>query len=164
VALLADTEVILLDEPTLELDVGTGLEVRALRLEVAAEGRTVIILTHDMAVVQELCARTVISAGRVVADERVGSLLQLFETRSYRVTLGAPLTAEQQRRLALSFAVFSYDDARRTLDVTSEHSEGIYDLMAILRAARTPVEDLGRTQVDFEQIFLELVKGGAAHG
>ena len=66
VALLAETEVILLDEPTLGLDVGTGLEVRRLMREIAAEGRTVIISTHDMAVVQELCARTVIiSAGRV---------------------------------------------------------------------------------------------------
>jgi ABC-2 type transport system ATP-binding protein len=163
VALLADTEVVLLDEPTLGLDVGTGLEVRALLREIAAEGRTVIISTHDMAVVQELCARTVIiSAGRVVADERVSSLLQLFETRSYRVTLGAPLSAEQQRRLAQRFAVFDYQDAERTLDVTFEHPEDIYDLMAILRLARTPVEDLGRTQVDFEQVFLALVKGSAA--
>ena len=52
VALLAGTEVVLLDEPTLGLDVGTGLEVRALLREVAAEGRTIIISTHDMDVVQ----------------------------------------------------------------------------------------------------------------
>ena len=159
VALLAGTEVVLLDEPTLGLDVGTGLEVRALLREVAAEGRTIIISTHDMDVVQELCRRTVIvSAGRVVADERVADLLQLFDTRSYRVTLGAPLSAEQQRRLEQRFTAFSYEDLDLTLSVTLEHPEDIYDLMEVLRLERTPVEDLGRTQTNFEQVFLELTR------
>ena len=158
VALLAETDVILLDEPTLGLDVGTGLEVRSLLRDVAAEGRTIIISTHDMAVVQELCARTVIiSEGRVVADEKVANLLTLFDTRSYRVTLGAPLSAEQQRRLAHTFAVFEYEEPL-ALSVTLERPEDIYELMAILKLERTPVEDLGRTQVDFEKVFLELTR------
>ena len=158
VALLADTDVILLDEPTLGLDVGTGLEVRSLLRDVATEGRTIIISTHDMAVVQELCARTVIiSAGRVVADEKVANLLTLFDTRSYRVMLGAPLGAEQQRRLARTFAVFEYEEPLG-LSVTLERPENIYELMAILKLERTPVEDLGRTQVDFEKVFLELTR------
>ena len=159
VALLAGTEVVLLDEPTLGLDVGTGLEVRALLREVAAEGRTIIVSTHDMDVVQELCRRTVIvSAGRVVADERVADLLQLFDTRSYRVTLGAPLSAEQQRRLEQRFTAFSYEDLDLSLSVTLERPEDIYDLMEVLRLERTPVEDLGRTQTNFEQVFLELTR------
>jgi len=159
VALLAETDVVMLDEPTLGLDVGTGLEVRALLRDVAAEGRTIIISTHDMAVVQELCKRTVIiSAGRVVADEKVANLLSLFDTRSYRVTLGSPLSAEQRRRLTAAFAVLEYREDALTLNVTLEHPEDIYRLMAILQLERTPVEDLGRTQPDFEQVFLELVR------
>jgi len=159
VALLAETDVVLLDEPTLGLDVGTGLEVRRLLCDIAAEGRTVIISTHDMAVVQELCKRTVIiSAGRVVADERVSNLLALFATRSYHVSLDAPLSSEQQRRLAQTFAVFAYGEPELTLNVTLEHPEDIYRLMEILRLERTPVEDLGRTSVDFEKVFLELTR------
>ena len=157
VALLAETEVVLLDEPTLGLDVSTGLEVRALLRSVAAEGRTVIISTHDMDVVQELCERTVIiTHGRVVADERVANLLELFATRSYRVTLGAPLTPEQEGRLRAHFAVLTVDGLKLT--VTLEHPEDLYDLMAILGEARTPIEDLGRTQLDFEAVFLELIR------
>lgn len=61
VAMLADSEVILLDEPTLGLDVETGYEVREiLRDIVKNEQRTIIISSHDMAVVQDLCERTVI--------------------------------------------------------------------------------------------------------
>lgn len=161
VALLAETEVVLLDEPTLGLDVATGLEVRALLKDVAAEGRTVIISTHDMDVVQELCERTVIiSQGRVIADDKVANLLELFSTRAYRVTLGAPLSAEQRAQLSGRFAAAEYEGL--TLSVTLEHPEDLYDLMAILQAARTPIEDLGRTQVDFEAVFLELIRQEAA--
>ena len=159
VALLAGTEVILLDEPTLGLDIETGLEVRELLREIAAEGRTIIISTHDMDVVQDLCSRTVIiSAGRVIADERVDKLLTLFETRTYRVTLGAALGAEQRRRLSETFPSHRYEADKLTLLVTLEHPEDIYELIAILQLERTPVEDLGRTQVDFEKVFLELIR------
>jgi len=158
VALLANTEVILLDEPTLGLDVETSLEVRRLLAEVAAAGHTVIISTHDMAVVQELCARTVIiSAGRVVANDKVANLLALFETRAYRVTLGAPLTPEQVRSLE-HFAVMRYEVGEKpTVFVTLEHKEDIYDLMDVFKQERTPIETIDRTVADFERVFLELV-------
>ena len=161
VAMLAETDVILLDEPTLGLDVATGYEVRALLRQVAAEGRTIIVSTHDMPVVQDLCERTVIiNAGRVVVDDKVENLMRLFETRAYVVTLGAPLSAEQQRRLEGAFPVLSYENGgeKGTLRVSLEHSEDIYDLMEILRLERTPVEAIDRTAINFERVFMELVK------
>ncbi len=165
VAMLAETEVILLDEPTLGLDVATGYEVRRLLRQVASQGRTIIVSTHDMPVVQDLCERTVIiNAGRVVVDDKVENLMRLFETRAYVVTLGAPLSSEQQRRLERAFPVLSYDNGENsggekgTLKVSLEHSDAIYDLMEILRLERTPVEAIDRTAVNFERVFMELVK------
>lgn len=164
VALCAGTEVVLLDEPTLGLDVETGLEVRALLAEVAREGRTVIISTHDMALVQALCKHVVIiSRGRVVADSSVGELLGLFETRAYRVVLGAPLTPAQEGRLARFGARYEVAEAP-TLELTLEHPEDLYDLIDTLKAARTPIESLSRTEMDFERVFLELVGRDAMKG
>ena len=161
VAMLAETEVILLDEPTLGLDVATGYEVRGLLRQVASQGRTIIVSTHDMPVVQDLCERTVIiNAGRVVVDDKVENLMRLFETRAYVVTLGAPLSAEQQRRLERAFPVLNYDNGgeKSMLKVSLEHSDDIYDLMEILRLERTPIEAIDRAAVNFEQVFMELVK------
>ncbi len=161
VAMLADTDVILLDEPTLGLDVATGYEVRNLLRQVAAEGRTIIVSTHDMPVVQDLCKRTVIiNAGQVVVDDKVENLIRLFETRAYVVTLGAPLSAEQQRRLESAFPVLSYESGgeKGTLRVSLEHSEDIYDLMEILKLERTPVEAIDRSAINFERVFMELVQ------
>ncbi|MDQ3459754.1 MAG: ABC transporter ATP-binding protein [Deinococcota bacterium] len=162
VAMLAGTEVVLLDEPTLGLDVETGYEVRELLRQIALEGRTVIVSTHDMPVVQDLCERAVIiSAGRVVVDDKVSNLLRLFETRAYEIRLGRPLGAEQRRLLALRFPACSGHDF--TLDlllkVTLEQDTDIYALMDILRRNHTPVESIDRTSINFEAVFRQLVRG-----
>ena len=161
VAMLAETDVILLDEPTLGLDVATGYEVREVLRNIASQGRTIIVSTHDMPVVQDLCERTVIiNVGRVVVDDKVENLMRLFETRAYVVTLGAPLSAEQRRRLESAFPVLNYENGgeKSTLRVSLEHSEDIYDLMEILKLERTPVEAIDRTAINFERVFMELVK------
>ncbi len=163
VAMLADTEVILLDEPTLGLDVETGYEVRALLGQIAAEdGKTIIISSHDMPVVQDLCNRTVIiSEGRVVVDDHVSNLLKLFETRAYSIILGKPLSPEQRRLLAHKFPLLDYSDDNQQvkLQVNLEHSEDIYELMDVLKRERTPVESIDRTTIHFEEVFMNLVRG-----
>lgn len=158
VALMADTDVILLDEPTLGLDVETSYEVRSLLKHIAEEeGKTIIISTHDMAVVQELCKRTVIiNSGKVIADEYVQHLLQLFETSAYDILLTEPLTEEQLTKLEQQFPIYNLQDL--TLEVNLEHEEAIYELMNILSINRTGIETINRTQVNFEQVFRRLVK------
>lgn len=160
VAMLAGTEAILLDEPTLGLDVETGYEVRDLLRAIAQEGRTVIISTHDMPVVQDLCERSIIiNAGQVVVDDRVDSLLRLLETKAYEVKLGTALSPAQIARLKGTFKVLTLAENVHSFKVTLEHDDAIYTLMDILRLEHTPVEAIDRTNIHFEQVFRQLVKG-----
>ncbi|QSS99551.1 ABC transporter ATP-binding protein [Pontibacillus sp. ALD_SL1] len=158
VALMANTDVILLDEPTLGLDVETSYEVRSLLKHIAEhEGKTIIISTHDMAVVQDLCKRTVIiNSGKVIADEDVQHLLKLFETSAYEIQLKETLTEEQLNKLQHQFPIYNLDDL--TLEVNLEHEEAIYQIMNILSLNQTGIETINRTQVNFEQVFRRLVK------
>jgi ABC-2 type transport system ATP-binding protein len=163
VAMLAGTEVVLLDEPTLGLDVETGYEVRELLREVARSGRTVIISTHDMPVVQDLCERTIIiNAGRVVTDDRVDNLMRLFATRAYHVRLGAPLSGPQEAALRDGFPGAEIDDDALGFHVDLDRGEDLYRLVDVLRSERTPIESLDRTSIDFETVFRRLVNGGPA--
>jgi ABC-2 type transport system ATP-binding protein len=159
VAVLAGTEVVLLDEPTLGLDVETGDEVRTLVRELAAAGRTVLLSSHDMAVVQDLCERVVVIArGRMVADERVSTLLRLFATRAYDVRLGAPLGAAQATALRRSFPLVVVGDDGRSVRVDLERGDDLYRFIDVLRSERTPVESLDRVEVRFEEVFRYLVR------
>lgn len=163
VALLANTEVILLDEPTLGLDVEISHELREiLRNIVKEEKRTIIISSHDMPVVQELCHRTIIiNKGTVVVDEKVENLLKLFETRAYSIKLGDPLSEAQQQQLVQRFPLSTYKAGSHetVVEVNLEHSEDIYELIDIFKQEGTVVESIDRTTIDFEQVFMEIVKG-----
>ncbi|WP_242985960.1 ABC transporter ATP-binding protein [Oceanobacillus zhaokaii] len=143
VAMLADSDVILLDEPTLGLDVETSYEVRDLLRSIASDyNRTIIISSHDMDVIQDICERTVIiNGGEIVTDDKVDNLLRLFEVRAYTITLGGPLSEKQQKLLKLTFpgAEYKEDINQSSVGVDLEKSEAIYDLFDIFKLEETPV-------------------------
>lgn len=163
IAMLADSDVILLDEPTLGLDVETSYEVRELLKMIAKDyNRTIIISTHDMDVVQEICERTVIiNQGTVVVDDQVDNLMRLFDVRSYTIQLDGLLSERQHHLLLEKFPILTYtpDIHQSTLEINLTKSEDIYDLFDVLKLERTPVESIDKSAINFEQIFLKIVKG-----
>jgi ABC-2 type transport system ATP-binding protein len=77
-ALLHDPEVVILDEPFSGLDVGAALMLRAVFQQLAADGRTILMSSHVIEVVEQVCEEVVILAdGRVVAHDRVDRLRAL---------------------------------------------------------------------------------------
>ena len=79
-ALIADPPIVLLDEPTLGLDVQSARTVKTRIRRLASEqGKTVLLTTHQLDMAQELCNRVaIINEGRLVADRSMGDLLGLF--------------------------------------------------------------------------------------
>ncbi|GAA3722016.1 ABC-2 type transport system ATP-binding protein [Spinactinospora alkalitolerans] len=74
-ALLKDPELVILDEPTNGLDPGGMRDMRGLIRDLADWGHTVLLSSHLMAEVEQLCDRVaVISGGRLVAEGDVTEL------------------------------------------------------------------------------------------
>ena len=69
-ALMNDAEIILADEPTGALDSASGDEVLRILGELHAEGRTVIIVTHDMSIARRAGRIIEISDGTIISDRR----------------------------------------------------------------------------------------------
>jgi len=67
-ALMNNAQVILADEPTGALDKHSGEEVLRILEELHAEGRTIIIVTHDMAVARRAERIIEISDGEILSD------------------------------------------------------------------------------------------------
>ncbi|MDW8110619.1 MAG: ABC transporter ATP-binding protein, partial [Candidatus Bipolaricaulota bacterium] len=85
-ALVKRTPILLLDEPTLGLDVETSYELRWILKRMAEQGqRTILLSSHDMNVVQDICERVIIiNHGRIVVDDRIENLKRLFTASAYR--------------------------------------------------------------------------------
>jgi ABC-2 type transport system ATP-binding protein len=74
-ALLRSPRLLFLDEPTSSLDPAGAHNVRALARHLANEGTAVVLSSHDLAEVEELCSEiTVINRGRVVFSGTVDQL------------------------------------------------------------------------------------------
>ena len=75
-ALIHDPPVLILDEPTIGLDPRQIIEIRGLVKELAAD-RTVILSTHILPEVSQICSKVVIiNEGRVVVEKNLTELAQ----------------------------------------------------------------------------------------
>jgi len=71
-ALVKDPRLLLADEPTGNLDADRTLEIMDLIASIAERGTTVLVATHDAALIERYRARTIrLEAGRVVDDAGV---------------------------------------------------------------------------------------------
>ena len=69
-AIVSKPEMLLADEPTGNLDPATSLEIMRLLERINANGTTVLMATHDAAVVDEMRKRVIeLSDGKIVRDE-----------------------------------------------------------------------------------------------
>ena len=72
-ALINDPPVLIADEPTGNLDPGTSMDIMNLLEEINGRGTTVIVATHERAVVDQMRKRVVeIQGGAIVRDQREG--------------------------------------------------------------------------------------------
>jgi putative ABC transport system ATP-binding protein len=69
-ALIGEPSIVLADEPTGNLDSSTGLAIVSLLEELNAEGATIVVITHDRDIADELPRQISILDGRIEDDRR----------------------------------------------------------------------------------------------
>ena len=165
--LIRDTPLSFLDEPTLGLDVESSLELRRqLRDLVERESRTVVLSSHDMDVIEAVCDRVIImNEGRVVADDALEDLIDVFRTQAYRITLEGRLEDTRKRRLEDEFAATEWIERGPKLlfDVPHVQDSDFYDLMDVLRGSDCRLLAVETTEIDLEDVFLEVTDAGDTH-
>ncbi|MFC4549450.1 ABC transporter ATP-binding protein [Halorussus sp. GCM10023401] len=157
--LARDADVAFLDEPTLGLDVESSLELRTELRDLAEEsGTTIVLSSHDMDVIEDLCDRVVImNEGRIVADDTVENLLDLFRTQTYEVRVEGEIPPDARRRLEGAFDAAEFErrsDVERF--VVSVTGGEFYDLTDALRDAGLALASVDAVEPDLEDVFLEL--------
>ncbi len=150
-ALMGDPELIVLDEPTNGLDPAGMADMRALVVDLARGGQTVLLSSHLLAEVQEICDRVgVIDNGTLlrestVAEMRGGSTLRVRAT-------------PEPEALAVAMRLAGDDGVRRTptglaLDLPADAAPR---LVRELVAAGVDVLEITPVERSLEEVFFEM--------
>jgi len=98
-ALMADPELVVFDEPTTALDVTTQIEVlRAFKQAIAQFGISGVYVSHDLAVVAQMADRVVVLRGGQMQEE--GSIARLLDAPEHPYTMSLMAAAEASPRLS----------------------------------------------------------------
>jgi ABC-2 type transport system ATP-binding protein len=150
-ALMGDPDLIVLDEPTNGLDPGGMADMRALIMDLARGGQTVLLSSHLLAEVEEICDRVgVISRGRLleeatVADLRGGRRLRIVATPLDRaLAVGMRFTEDAEL----------HDDAV-LLDVPAERTPHV---VRALVDDGIDVHEAVVTERTLEEVFFEMTR------
>jgi ABC-type multidrug transport system ATPase subunit len=156
-ALLQPRELLILDEPTNGLDPQGTREVRTLLRELSGDGTTVLVSSHLLAEIEQVCTHIgIMSQGRLI---RHGTLSELSSHGLATVTVTTPDHAS-----ALSvMSELGLSDARRDGDDHVRASLGDLEpeaLTAALVLAHVRVRGLSVTTPTLEDLFVELTGEG----
>ncbi|MEJ8571080.1 manganese/iron ABC transporter ATP-binding protein [Microbaculum marinum] len=111
-SLAQDGRVILLDEPFTGVDVKTEEQIVALLRELRAEGRVMLVSTHNLGSVPEFCDRTVLIKGTVLAH---GPTEEVFTRDNLERAFGGVL-----RHVTLSGTTLHDDDDPREVRIITD--------------------------------------------
>jgi ABC-2 type transport system ATP-binding protein len=140
-ALINDPDLVILDEPTSGLDPIGCREVKDLILALARRGKTVLLSSHLLADVEDVCDRVVIYyGGRVQA---MGPLRELLANPdSVRITTSAVSREKLEEALRILRADVGADRVR--IDTPTQNLES-YFLNVVRRARESEAETSGAT-------------------
>jgi len=156
VAYIHQPKLLLLDEPTLGLDVEAAESVKTLIREIAAEGHAILLTTHQLAVAQELSDRVaIIRQGEIIAEEPTQALIEKFSGKAFTLEFDGELNEAQRARLiALDLEPHDHHVCYTGDPV------GLYQVLEILKPL--PLVRVEKEQADLTEVFLKLVREGTA--
>jgi ABC-2 type transport system ATP-binding protein len=159
-ALLKDPQLLILDEPSNGLDPAGMKEVRDLVRELGTGGRTVVISSHLLSEVQQVCDRvTIMSRGRALLSGPVDEVLRAHGRRGFVVGVADHETAAAVLRQA-GLDVQPMPDGRLEVGTTGPPVDDPATLTRLLGEHGVWLHHLAPAGGDLESAFLEITSGG----
>ena len=153
-ALLKNPDVLILDEPTNGLDPGGMADMRTLVRSLGSGDRTVLLSSHMLGEVQQVCDRVgVISNGALIAE---GTIDELRGRGSVRVCAEPLVAARERAEQLLGIAHVAVVDGALRLDTDPRDAAQINRELVLAGIAVSEVREVERT---LEDVFLEMTGG-----
>jgi len=161
--LLHDPEVLILDEPANGLDPKARIEMRQLLLQLAAQGKTLIVTSHILPELARICnVVAIVTNGKLRAFGSVDDVMsKLCPQRNYEVQLATSEAMEQGektlRGMLTDSEPISSSPAELTLRFPTVRSEAeLSEVLYRLVGAKVPVVQFREVTSDLEDAFLSV--------
>jgi ABC-2 type transport system ATP-binding protein len=159
-ALLRDPRLLLLDEPATGLDPGGMRDMRLLIRRLADQGMTVLLSSHLLTEVEEVCNRVAIVRSGSIAYEGEIADLKRGAGAVYRLS-----STDDERALAVCRAQRGIADVRRIRDritFSADSDVAVAELSQALVEAGALIHELAPQTVTLEDLFFSLTEGADA--
>lgn len=157
-AMIHDPKILILDEPTSGLDPGTRFAFKQIINELAAQGKTIIISSHILTEISEICTDIgIIDHGRIVMEGKLSEVLQA-------VNASNPIIISLEGKIPGAMRILKEDAQVRSISIKDRELLITYDgdvkaetaLLARLVEAHIPVRSFHREKGNLEALFLQL--------
>lgn len=156
-ALLGNPDIVILDEPTAGLDVEGRVTIHREIRKLKEQGKTIILASHDMAEVGELCDRIgIIKKGELAF---LGTPSQLTETEKNRFLLKVRFSKPVEFKQELASEVESFGDQEDYYTFQTENLEDtLSHLIEVIKKQGASMRDIHVERAGIEERFLEIAK------
>ncbi|MEM7395662.1 MAG: AAA family ATPase, partial [Verrucomicrobiota bacterium] len=162
--LLHDPDLLLLDEPASGLDPRARIEIRELLKELRNMGKTILISSHILHELSELCTRIgIIETGELVAE---GSLSEIYEKLSLNRVIHTQILNLSDELIASIKDIEGVRTVEQQVDRLSiqihEESLPIHELLDRIHDLGAQINMYQPEAMDMETVFMKLTEGRTA--
>jgi len=160
-AIVHDPQVLILDEPAANLDPRARIEFRTLIRELAADGKTILLSSHILTELSEMCdSVAVIEKGRVLATGTVKDILERVRRRRILSLRLAGSSGGLERFLLEQPGVMNVHEAGGRLRFEFDGGdEAQVLLVSRLVGAGFPLLEFSAHSAGLEDLFIEITEG-----
>jgi ABC-2 type transport system ATP-binding protein len=160
-ALLNDPQVLLLDEPTVGLDVEAAASLRLLIKKMKKQGRTILLTTHNMKEAEGLCDRVgLISEGRIIECGTFSELKKrFFPLEVLHVRCNNPEKIE--KLLSKRKRIARTKISENAIKIFLKENSDIEPILNIVMSSNAGIKSINTIEPELEDIYIKLIPGGA---
>jgi ABC-2 type transport system ATP-binding protein len=157
IGLIHQPKLLLLDEPTIGIDIQTRLNIYSLIKEASSLGTTILHTTHNLQEAEELCHRiAIMDHGKILAVGTLEELIQIVGEKDIIIVKGK-FSVDQGRNITALFKdaiVLSLEEGKIMLSL--EASKKMPLLLEEFFKQDIGIDDVAIKQPNLESVFLKL--------
>ena len=157
IGLIHEPKLLLLDEPTIGIDVQTKLNIYEIIKEASSNGTTILYTTHNLQEAEELCHRiAILDLGKILALGTLDELIQIVGEKDI-VIISGKFSIDSAQAIISEFqqaTVLSIEEGKLVLSL--EASKNISTLLEEFFKKGITVDDVSIKQPNLESVFLKL--------